>query len=251
MNQEDLKNMSPQEVLELQKKNCIFCKIISKEIPSYEIYSDEKVVVILDINPGNEGHCLILPKEHFQILPQIPDELIGHLFTTAKNISRSLLKALSVSGTTTFVANGAIAGQKAPHFMVHVLPRKQGDMLFEIPKKNAEESELEAMKDKLSSHLGGQPKQLEHKDVEKQKINNSNSMGFNLDEISDAILKAPKPQGDSQDNKNSEAETSQKMDTEIKEEVDTSVKEEEVDIKQEKQKKNDMNLDDIAGMFTK
>ncbi|MEK6916659.1 MAG: HIT domain-containing protein [Nanoarchaeota archaeon] len=150
MSAQDLQNMSSNEILELQKKNCIFCKIISKEIPSNEVYSDDKVFVILDINPAGEGHCLILPKDHYQILPQIPNELVGYLFKVAKKISRSLLKALGNKGTTVFVANGALAGQKAPHFMIHVLPRRQGDLLFQIPKNNLDEKELDALELKLS-----------------------------------------------------------------------------------------------------
>lgn len=149
----NLENLSPEEILELQRKNCIFCKIINNEIPSNEIYSDEKVKVILDINPASEGHCLVLPKKHYQILPQIPDDLIGYLFSSAKKTSRALLKALAVKGTTIFVANGAIAGQKAPHFMIHVIPRNKGDLLFEIPKNKADETQLNEIKIKLSERI--------------------------------------------------------------------------------------------------
>lgn len=148
--------MTQQEILELQKKNCIFCKIIAKEIPSHEIYSDDKVLVILDINPANQGHCLILPKQHYQILPQIPPELIGYMFNIAKKTSRSLLKSLGIQGTTVFVANGALAGQKAPHFMIHVIPRQRGDMLFKIPKNSITHEEIDLIKQKLSL----QPKQI-------------------------------------------------------------------------------------------
>ncbi len=149
----NLENLSPEDSLELQRKNCIFCKIINNEIPSNEIYSDDKVKVILDINPASEGHCLVLPKKHYQILPQIPDDLIGYLFSSAKKTSRALLKALAVKGTTIFVANGAIAGQKAPHFMIHVIPRNKGDLLFEIPKNKADEAQLNEIKTKLSERI--------------------------------------------------------------------------------------------------
>jgi histidine triad (HIT) family protein len=172
----DFNNMSPEELLEMQKKNCIFCKIISKEIPSYEIYSDDKAFVILDINPASEGHILILPKQHYQILPQLPDDLIKHLSLMAKRASKTLLKGLAAEGTTTFIANGAIAGQKAPHFMIHVIPRKNGDLLFQMPKHNADEKELEVMKNNLAARMaamtGRKPPQktvqLEHKPAEKK-----------------------------------------------------------------------------------
>jgi len=146
--------MNQAEMLELQRKNCVFCKIINKEIPSHEIYSDDKVSIILDINPANEGHCLILPKEHYQIMPQIPKEIISYMFIMAKRTSKLLLKSLAVHGTTIFVANGAVAGQKAPHFMIHVIPRTKSDMLFDIPKNPAGKGMLEELKIKLRAKLG-------------------------------------------------------------------------------------------------
>ncbi|MBN1376811.1 HIT domain-containing protein [Candidatus Woesearchaeota archaeon] len=130
--QEDLENMSPEEIIELQKKNCIFCKIIKNEIPSKKVYEDDYVSVILDINPASEGHLLILPKEHFMIMPNMPEELIGHMFIVARELSQAVLKTLDAEGTTIFAANGQIAGQKAPHFMIHVIPRKENDELFEF-----------------------------------------------------------------------------------------------------------------------
>jgi histidine triad (HIT) family protein len=186
MGQQDLSNMSPEEILELQKKNCIFCKIISKEIPSHEIYSDEKVLVILDINPANEGHCLILPKNHYQILPQLPSELIEHMFNVGKKLSRSVLKALGVKGTTFFVANGAIAGQKAPHFMVHIIPRKPADTLFNVPKNVFEDKDLEETRLKLQGKLGGVPPEQA---VKQESIN---TIPSNEELKSIAELSAPK-----------------------------------------------------------
>jgi len=168
MNPVNLDNLSPEEILELQRKNCIFCKIIKKEIPSNLIYEDDKVSVILDINPANEGHCLVLPKEHYQILPQIPDDLIGYLFNIAKKTSRSLLKTLGVEGTTIFVANGALAGQKAPHFMIHVIPRHKGDLLFDIPRNRIEEDQLNNIKTKLSERIAALTgKRIVDKELEK------------------------------------------------------------------------------------
>ncbi|MEM4397096.1 MAG: HIT domain-containing protein [Candidatus Woesearchaeota archaeon] len=149
----DTSNLTPEQIAELQKKNCIFCKIIKREIPSYEIYRDDKVIVILDINPANEGHCLIMPIEHYQILPQIPENLIKHMAIIAKRTSKLLLKSLGIKGTTMFIANGAIAGQKSPHFMLHLISRKPNDMLFNIPKKNIEQKKLEDIKQKLQIRM--------------------------------------------------------------------------------------------------
>ena len=95
------------------QQNCIFCHIIAGRVPSKEVYSDSKVKAILDINPANPGHVLILPKEHYMILPQVPEELIGYMGMVSKAISKACIRALKVQGTNVFVANGAAAGQKA------------------------------------------------------------------------------------------------------------------------------------------
>jgi len=120
--QEELQNMSPEQIMELQKKNCIFCKMIAGEIPTYKIYDDEKCFAILDINPANEGHVLLLPKQHYQILPQIPQDLLGHMTIIAKKISKMMLTILKVRGTSLMFEIGEAAGQKAPHVMLHIIP---------------------------------------------------------------------------------------------------------------------------------
>lgn len=130
ISEEELKNMSPEQIAELQKQNCIFCKIIKGEIPSKKVYEDEHSVCILDINPASEGHVLVLPKEHYQIMPQMPENLIKHLFIVAKEISQAILKAFGAKGTNVFAANGPVAGQKAPHFMIHVFQRSESDGIF-------------------------------------------------------------------------------------------------------------------------
>jgi len=124
------------------EQQCIFCKIISGEVPSKKVYEDNIVSAILDINPANLGHVLLLPKQHYQIMPQVPENELSHMFKIAKYISNAVLKAMLGNSTTIFVANGAAAGQKAPHFMIHIIPRKKDDGLFDIPKRKSVESEL-------------------------------------------------------------------------------------------------------------
>jgi histidine triad (HIT) family protein len=141
---ENIDNMSPEELMDFQKKKCIFCNIISGKVQSKKVYEDSKCIAILDINPANPGHVLILPKEHHAILPQMPDDIIGHLFIVAKAFSSIMLKSLKVSGATIFVANGVLAGQRAQHFMLHVIPRKESDGLdvLNIPQRQVSESDL-------------------------------------------------------------------------------------------------------------
>jgi len=164
--QEKLKNMSPEELKEFQKKQCIFCQIIAGKVQSKKVYEDEEVIAILDVNPANPGHLLIMPKEHYSIMPQIPEDEVGHIFMVAKALSNTSLRALEVQGSNIIVANGVVAGQRAQHFMVHLIPRKENDNInFQIPQKTISEQELKKIKDLLSKNLGTKPREQEIRPV--------------------------------------------------------------------------------------
>jgi len=148
--QEKLKNMSPEELKAFQKQQCIFCQIISGKVASKKVYSDDKCSGLLDINPANPGHILLLPNEHYSIMPLMPDDELGHMFMVAKALCQVSLKALEAQGTNIFVANGAAAGQKAQHFMLHVIPRKEGDGVnINIPEKAIKDSDMKQIMDRL------------------------------------------------------------------------------------------------------
>ncbi len=151
--EEKIKKMSPEELKEFQKQQCIFCQIISGKIPSKKVYDDEKCIAVLDIAPASKGHILIMPKEHYAIMPQISDKEIGHLFLVSKYLSQVLLKVLKVSGTNVFVANGAVAGQKAQHFMLHLIPRKDGDKIIEVEDKLVDASLRAKVKELVEKRL--------------------------------------------------------------------------------------------------
>ena len=154
--QEKIKQMSPEELKEFQKKQCIFCQIVSGKVQSRKVYEDDKVLAILDINPANPGHALLLTKEHYSIMPQIPDDEVAHVFMAAKSLSNSMLRSIDAKGTNILVANGVAAGQRAQHFMVHVIPRKENDGVdFVLPQKTMEQQEIEAVGNKLIGALSG------------------------------------------------------------------------------------------------
>ena len=156
--QEKIKNMSPEELKEFQKKQCIFCQIISGKVQSKKIYEDQESIAILDINPANPGHIVLLPKEHYSIMPQVPEPVIGHLSMTAKALSNVLLKSIGAQGTNIIIANGVAAGQRAQHFMIHIIPRMENDDLeFTLPQNTLPEKELEQISEKLSKSLGAMP----------------------------------------------------------------------------------------------
>ena len=159
--QEKIKNMSPEELKEFQKKQCIFCQIISGKVQSKKIYEDESVLAILDINTGNPGHILVMPREHYSIMPQIPEDEVEHIFLVSKMLSNVSLRALEVQGSNIIVANGVAAGQRAQHFMIHLIPRKENDNLgFEVPQKNIDEKELQETADLLANSLGGKAEKI-------------------------------------------------------------------------------------------
>lgn len=130
--------------LEEIKQQCIFCQIISGSVASKKIYEDDKVIAVLDINPANPGHMLVIPKEHYSIMPQIPDFEIEHLGMIAKALSRSAISSIKAQGTTIFIANGVAAGQRAQHFMMHIIPRlEKDDVGIEILEKNVQGEDFE------------------------------------------------------------------------------------------------------------
>ena len=187
--QEKIKQMSPEELKEFQKKQCIFCQIVAGKIQAKKIYEDGNVAAILDINPANPGHILLLTKEHYSIMPQIPDDEIAHVFMVAKSLSNSMLKGIDAQGTNIIVANGVAAGQRAQHFMAHIIPRKENDGInFVLPQKTMEQKEIEAVGNKLIAALGGAVAKEEEKSVipfklqepEKKQVKGS----IDLDDIS-------------------------------------------------------------------
>lgn len=151
--EEKLKKMSPEELKKLQEQQCIFCQIISGKVPSKKIYEDEFCLVILDINPAAKGHLLLLPKKHYAIMPQISEKETKHLFLVSKALSQVLLKSLNVDGTTIFAANGLAAGQRAQHFILHLIPRKSGDGVLDLPEKLLTEEIIEKVKGAVESKL--------------------------------------------------------------------------------------------------
>ncbi|MFH1649910.1 MAG: HIT family protein [Candidatus Woesearchaeota archaeon] len=144
-------DMSPEEIAELQRKNCIFCKISSGEMKGQVVYKDSMLVGVLDINPARKGHTLLYPKEHIPILPIMPKETFEHMVESLPLICEGIKEATLAKGITVFMANGAAAGQQSPHFITHLIPN-DGKPFAVLPEKNVEgQQELVA---KLKKRLG-------------------------------------------------------------------------------------------------
>ena len=113
----------------MRDDNCIFCKIANGEIPSTTVYEDDDFRVILDLSPASKGHALILPKEHYANLYELPDEAASKVLIVAKNVVAKMTKALGCDGYNLVQNNGEVAGQTVFHFHMHLIPRYKEDQV--------------------------------------------------------------------------------------------------------------------------
>ncbi len=144
-----------QKAIEQQKAQCIFCQIIEGKVPSKKVYEDARLLGILDINPASGGHVLLMPKEHYPIMPLIPPDTFKHMFSKLKDIDQCVKQALLCKETTVLIANGAAAGQQSTHFMLHIIPREGGDGLdmLDLKGKEAPEEETKEVMEKTAPAL--------------------------------------------------------------------------------------------------
>ena len=107
-------------------KDCIFCKIINKELPTRTIYEDEDIQVIMNTNPITDGHLLILAKKHYENIFDIKEEIIAHSIKVLREKLYPLIKEkLNCEGLT--ICENNFLGQEIKHFHIHVIPRYKDD----------------------------------------------------------------------------------------------------------------------------
>lgn len=107
--------------------DCLFCKIVKKEIPATIVHEDEHVLVFMDIEPIIKGHALVIPKKHHDPITETPDDIAAKIFLTAKKIAAAQMNALGADGVNIMQNNGKASGQEVPHVHMHVIPRFSGD----------------------------------------------------------------------------------------------------------------------------
>ncbi len=107
--------------------NCIFCKIISGDIPSATIYENDEFKVILDRFPSNIGHVLILTKKHYANIFEIDEDVAGRLFKLAVKVAKHMNETLNFEAMNIVQNNGELAGQTVHHFHLHLIPRYTND----------------------------------------------------------------------------------------------------------------------------
>lgn len=135
----------------MKEDNCIFCKIVSGEIPSKTLYEDENFKVILDLGPATKGHALILPKNHAANLFELPNEDAEKVLIVAKKMAETMKEKLGFAGLNLVQNNGEVAGQTVSHFHIHMIPRYEddGQTITWVPGEPTQE-ELEAVRKQIA-----------------------------------------------------------------------------------------------------
>ena len=138
--------------------DCIFCQIVAGDIPSRTVYEDDDVFAFLDVNPLAPGHTLVIPKEHYETLGDMPGDPGADVMAAVHRIAPVVEDAVDADGSTVAFNNGEAAGQEVPHVHCHVVPRFQGDglgpihALFDGP-SDVDDDELDAIAERIADDL--------------------------------------------------------------------------------------------------
>lgn len=120
------------------------------ETPSKKVYEDEDVLAFLDINPVTQGHTLVIPKEHYHDIFEIPPQALNKVIQIAKKVSKGLKESLDAEGINLLHNSGSIAQQAVPHFHIHVIPRYEADSINIFPKRKAKSEGLDEIARKIN-----------------------------------------------------------------------------------------------------
>ena len=134
--------------------DCVFCKILARAVKAPIVSEDRDALVFLDHRPLFPGHCLVIPKTHLETIQDLPDNLLGTLFTTARLLADAIERGLHAEGT--FIAVNNRVSQSVPHLHIHVVPRRKGDGLkgfFWPRRKYKDEQEISVVLAALQSAI--------------------------------------------------------------------------------------------------
>ena len=150
-----LSKLSPEQIEFLKNKKgseCVFCSIVEGKLKTKKIYEDNKVLAILDINPINFGHTLVIPKKHYSNLDLMKDEEVSYLFGIVNKLKFQISKLIDSEGSNILLSEGVVAGQNVDHIFVNIIPRFSNDGVeFDLKRKKINEEELEKLEKLLSN----------------------------------------------------------------------------------------------------
>ena len=136
--------------------DCVFCKIRDGQIPSTKVYEDERTLCIMDINPLNAGHCLVLTKAHAATIYEAEPADLQAAITTAKRVAAAQRAALKPDGLNMLQANGPAAFQSVPHFHLHLIPRWTNDVKgFDLKLVPGDRDRIAKTAEQIKGALGG------------------------------------------------------------------------------------------------
>ncbi|MFX0029523.1 MAG: HIT family protein [Candidatus Hermodarchaeota archaeon] len=135
----------------MKSEDCIFCKITRKELPSKVLFENDLNLAFLDISPLAKGHTIVIPKNHYATIEDIPEFALSELYKDVKKIAMIIHDKLQIDGYNILQNNFTAAGQVVKHFHVHIIPRNLDDdtLRVKIPRKQATEEELNNVARKL------------------------------------------------------------------------------------------------------
>ena len=134
--------------------DCIFCSIVSGDIPAIKVYEDDETLSFMDINPGNPGHLLVIPKRHYRNIFDIPAETAGKIMEVGAKLASVIKDVLNPDGLNLFQSSEAAAFQSVFHFHLHLLPRWEGDsLLLPWTPKPGDMDEISEVAARLQKHL--------------------------------------------------------------------------------------------------
>lgn len=120
------------------EESCIFCRIIGGEEMVSVVYEDNLAIAFLDVQPVSQGHTLVVSKQHYETLFDVPESLLTHCMAVAKRIAPGLRKAVGAHAINVFSANGKAGGQDVPHFHMHLIPIREGEpFALQLPPDDA------------------------------------------------------------------------------------------------------------------
>ncbi len=147
--------------------DCLFCKIVKKEIPARVVYNDDSTLAFLDINPANPGHILVVPKKHHESIMDADDESLEKAVLVVRELSKKVKEELKAEGINVLQNNGKFAGQLVPHVHFHIIPRFQDDMvIISYKRSQIADAKMDEIRKKLEtkpiSHEKPAPKEEKH-----------------------------------------------------------------------------------------
>lgn len=138
----------------MEQADCVFCRIVSGQIPATKVYEDDYVTAFLDIGPVSDGHTLVVSKKHIESLEQCSAQLLEAVFSRIGRLAGAISKAMSCDGYNVLCNNGRAAGQVVNHLHFHIIPRKTGDGVFKHwPSYKYPEGKAERIADKIRKNL--------------------------------------------------------------------------------------------------